>query len=43
MNLVRAKLKIAAVVYVQKIFRGWKIRKDSQSAESHAAATKIQR
>eukprot|EP00227_Mantoniella_beaufortii_P003457 CAMPEP_0197608380 /NCGR_PEP_ID=MMETSP1326-20131121/48950_1 /TAXON_ID=1155430 /ORGANISM="Genus nov. species nov., Strain RCC2288" /LENGTH=442 /DNA_ID=CAMNT_0043176573 /DNA_START=275 /DNA_END=1600 /DNA_ORIENTATION=+ len=42
-HLIREQLKVAAAVGVQKVFRGWKARKDSVSAEFHAAASKIQR
>ena len=42
-HLIREKLRAAAVVNVQKIFRGWKTRKDAVSDEAHAAASKIQR
>lgn len=41
-HLIREKLKSLAVINVQKMFRGWKARKDAVSDEAHAAARKIQ-
>ena len=42
-HLIREKLRGLAVINVQKMFRGWKARKDAVSDEAHAAASKIQR